>query len=193
MLRIRVLGPAVAAAVLAGGCAPPQSSDRSAAVKAMAGEISALTERVDKLEQTISGDEGTIMALQADMAGYSKATLDPAQRTYARLDANIGTFAVVLTDVRPFADGVRVRLNLGNLTSATFTTATLALKYGRRPPVDYSAWDAWKASLREKKESVTEKLLPNHWNPVQLVLPGIEPKDFGYLEVSMSTNMIQMY
>ena len=129
---------------------------------------------------------------------YSSVQLDPAQRGYGRVDANVGTFAVSLTDVRPFADSVRVRLNVGNLSAATFNGAKLVLKYGRRMPTgsepDFAnALTDWQLGLQTKEESINERLLPGHWNPVQVTLPGIQPKDFGYLEVSVTTNQILMY
>jgi hypothetical protein len=70
--------------------------------------------------------------LHAERYDYMRCADVSAQTVYMCLDANVGTFAVSLADVRPFADGVKIRLNLGNLSSVTFAGATLALKYARR-------------------------------------------------------------
>lgn len=192
MVRTLTLG--FTAAALVGGCAQSQApNDQSAVIKALAARVDELSEQLDKQRQDIDSHAGAITVLQSQVANYSEVVLDPAQRGFGRVDANVGTFAVSLSDVQPFADGVRVRLELGNLSSATFGgTTTLNLKYGRRKPERWQDWAAWNASLREKKEAVTERLLPDHWNPVHVVLPGIEAKDFGYLEVGISTETVYM-
>jgi hypothetical protein len=199
MLRTLTLG--FTAAALASGCAQPQApNDQAAIIKALgtrvqeiSDQLQEVTQQLNKQRQDIDSNTSTTAVLRTEVESYGQATLDPAQRGFARVDANVGTFAVSLNDVQPFADGVRVHLDLGNLSSATFgSTTTLNLKYGKRMPQESQGWPVWKASLREKKETVTEKLLPGHWNPVQVVLPGIEAKDFGYLEVSISTDMVYM-
>jgi outer membrane murein-binding lipoprotein Lpp len=189
------------ASVLLHGCAQPTSSaDQSTAIKSLEGKVLHLSRDVETLSQQNLDAQRRIGALEAQQVSEDShtAVLDPAQPVYMRVDANVGTFAVVMNDVHPFADGVKVRLNLGNLSSATFAGATLELKYGRRlsrfDEPDYATkFQVWSKTLHEKQESVTARLLPGHWNPVQVVLPGIDAKDFGYLQVSMSTNMIAMY
>jgi hypothetical protein len=194
MLRTLAVGFNVAALALVGACVQSQApNDQSAVVKAPASRVQELSDQLDKQRQDIDSITATTNVLQAQVEGYSNVVLDPAKRGFGRVDANVGTFAVSLNDVQPFADGVRVRLSLGNLSSATFGgTTTLNLKYGKRMPQGLQGWDTWKASLREKKEALTERLLPDHWNPVHVVLPGIEAKDFGYLEVGVSTDVVYM-
>jgi hypothetical protein len=199
---IGLLGSALCASVLLYGCAQPTGpGDQTAAIKSLESEVKMLSSYADTLAAQSANALQRIAALETSQQiqqSYTSAVLDPAQTIYLRLDANVGTFGVSLSDVHPFADGVKIRLNLGNLSSAAFGGATLQLKYGRRAP-PYSDPDfasktqAWSKSLRNKQETVIARLLPGHWNPVQIVLPGIDAKDFGYLEVSMSTNMIYMY
>lgn len=190
----------ICASALLCSCAQPAPPDQSAAIQDLKNQIAALNQRLNSADAAIKGHSSGILELQGWRYShdYSSVQLDPAQRGYGRVDAGVGMFAVALTDVRPFADSVRVRLNVGNLSAATFSGAKLTLKYGRRMPngsePDYAAaWSAWSAGIQTKEESITEHLLPAHWNPVQVTLPGIQPKDLGYLEVSISTDQILMY
>jgi Protein of unknown function (DUF3251) len=178
----------------------PPPPGQAEAIQVLKNQVAALIKRLDEDDVKLSGQSSLISQLVAWRYShdYSSVQLDPAQRGYGRVDADVGTFAVSLQDVRPFADSVRVRLTVGNLSAATFSGAKLTLKYGRRMPngsePDYgAALNAWSASLQTKLESITERLLPGHWNPVQVTLPGIQPKDLGYLEVSISTDQIFMY
>jgi hypothetical protein len=183
-------------------CAQPSAPapDQSAAIQDLRNQIAELTKRIDSHDTALKGHSSSLGELLAWRYShdYSSVQLDPAQRGYGRVDADLGAFAVSLADVRPFADSVRVRLTVGNLSAATYSGAKLTLKYGRRMPSgsepDYAtAWNNWNASLQTKEEAITERLLPGHWNPVQITLSGIQPKDFGYLEVSVSTDQILMY
>jgi hypothetical protein len=126
------------------------------------------------------------------------AEFDPAEASYQRIDANVGTFAVSLDDVRPFADGVRVTLKLGNLSSATFNGAKLSLSYNKRMPAQgaenyANEISTWFGSLKTQEQTISSALQPGRWNPVHVVLPAIEPKDFGYLSVSIETDQLSLY
>src|SRR6185436_9025943 len=89
-----------------------------------------------------------------------KAEFDPSESSYQAVDSNLGRFAVSVEDVRQFADGVRIKLNLGNLSSATYNGATIKISYGPRAPTDSNgeSADAWLNSLQEREVPVTTKL-----------------------------------
>jgi hypothetical protein len=42
-----------------------------------------------------------------------------------------------------------------------------------------TSYTAWSSSLKKKDADLTEALLPGNWNPVPVVLPGIDQKNFG--------------
>jgi hypothetical protein len=51
---------------------------------------------------------------------------------------------------------------------------------------------SWQKSLLEKDISFTEELRPRTWNNVNLVLAGVPPQNFGYLELQMETKQIKL-
>jgi Protein of unknown function (DUF3251) len=129
---------------------------------------------------------------------YATASFDPAaDQGFVRLDTELGPFAVSLEDVRPFADGLRVRLHVGNLTSATIVGASLKAKWGPRLPqnatADFTHYEAWHSSLKEQEVRISKNLEPGRWNNVTLALPGTKPEDFGHLELSMETEQISLF
>jgi len=187
-------------------CAGP---DQTAAIASLQSRVSSLEKQlkaVSDVETQLSAQASdnqqkiTLLDLQrsASESQYKAAVLDPASRGYGRIDGGLGSFAVSLEDVRQFADSVKVRLALGNLAAATYSGAKLTVKYGSRAPsvsdpAYFTKQPAWESSLQTKEETVTDRLVPGHWNPVQIVLPGIDTKNLGYLEVSISTDQILMY
>lgn len=138
---------------------------------------------------------------------FKSATFDPASgEGFFRLDTSIGSFAVSVQDVKPHADGVKVRLHVGNLTTATVNGGTFKVKWGlRMPSFDekqdpatggsrfmsedefnktlhvreewFRRYDDWQGSLKEKKLSFTDVLRPASWNSVTLMLPGTQPQN----------------
>jgi hypothetical protein len=83
--------------------------------------------------------------------------LDPASPSYQCIDGILGTFAVSIENVRRFADGVKVTINLGNLSSATHTDSKLNLRYGRRMPDDFAKYDAWETTLQTREVSTQQR------------------------------------
>lgn len=129
---------------------------------------------------------------------YKKASFDPAAAEgFSRLDTSVGSFAVSIQDVKPHADGVVVRLHVGNLTSARVNGGTFKVKWGpRRPPSGEKEWfkafSDWKKNLKETEVKFTQELRPGTWNNVRLALPGIPPAKFGHLELTMKTDRISL-
>jgi len=165
-------------------------------------KLGVLTNRIDKLEKDLRSARIDIGASRFRISNleqqYSTAQFDPASKGFQRVDANFGSFAVSLDDVKQFADGVKVRLNIGNLSSATFAGAKLSLRYGPRQPdpnaENYAdAYSAWSEAVKSKDEDISQEIRPANWNPVQIALPGIAESKFGFLEVKIMTNHIQLY
>jgi hypothetical protein len=149
---------------------------------------------------------------------HAKAAFDPTDTSYQRIDApkGFGSFAISVRDVRDFGDGIRIKLNIGNPSSAGFSNMKLKLTYGPRwhpseaqqPSAGASLAetekameasekrldeiDAWTKSLQTKDVTLTEYVRPAYWTPVLVTLPGIRAAQFGYLDVSIETNVINL-
>jgi hypothetical protein len=58
---------------------------------------------------------------------------------------------------------------------------------------DYATrYEDWSKSLRQKTTDFNDNLRAGTWNSVTLVLPGLPPAQFGYLELSMTTTSISL-
>lgn len=137
------------------------------------------------------------ISLNAMENRYASGWFDPTNDAFQRIDApsGFGSFAVSVTDVRPFSDGVKVTLALGNMSTATYQGVTVTLKYGSRLPGDGAKaedLERWQASLRTKTQTLNTDVRPGSWNRTEIALPGISPSDLGHLEVSLTTNTISL-
>jgi hypothetical protein len=122
---------------------------------------------------------------------YTSAEFDPSDSTFQRINSGVATFAVSVQDVSPFGDGVKLRLELGNLSAASIVGVTLHVTYGPRVPTG-DGFDAWYTNLKKKDAEILDTLVPGSGYPTTVVLPGIEPKNFGYVPVSVDTKTISL-
>ena len=152
------------------------------------------------LESRLSSIMGEMEILKAIAPlTYKSANFDPNDSTFQRIDTGIGTFAISIQDVKPHANGVKVRLHVGNLTTATINGGTLKVQYGPKYPPTEAGWSALAEYFKKNKDKIGEKdikflerLQPGVWNNVTVSLPGISPQELGRLTLSMEITQISM-
>ena len=155
-----------------------------------------LQDKVDALDRRISKLEGAQMQLSTrvgvvegqatkletsqslrDMIDQFKgvAYLSPGSEGYEVIEFSLGTLAVSLEDIRPYANGSRVILDFGNPTSAMVTGISMNLEWGK------SASDA--ATTKTRQLTLTENLRGGAWTKIPVVLEGVPPTDLGFVRV----------
>lgn len=147
----------------------------------------------DSVNKSVNELFGRVMGLELAKDRHKTAVLDPSNtNSFAFVDSPIGTFLVVLQDVSAYADGVRVRLYVGNLTTAAINRVGFKVRWGpRMPKVGDQAMVTWEKSLLEKNIFLTDELRPGSWNNVSLDLAGLPPEKLGYVELEMETTHIR--
>ena len=132
--------------------------------------------------------DATILKWKTEEHDY--AVFNPASSGYARIDTTSGTFLVVVTDFKPYANGYRLGLKVGNPSAARYSDAKLKLKWGK-------PWDAkiqpsseeWEKSLHQAETAIRE-LRPATWNRASVVLSPAVAEDTGYVQISMVTDQV---
>jgi len=154
--------------------------------------------QLEILREELNQVERNVALLKISRDEYNSAVIDPASgEGFIRLDSSVGSFTLSIQDVKPHADGVKIRLEVGNLTSATVNGGTFKVKWGPRMPNPedkdfFALHESWRKGLRETEHEFTDNLRPGAWNKVILTLPGIPPDELGYLEISIETNKISL-
>ena len=172
-------------------CTPPSSPPAPQAepkADALAAKVAGLEERLETVSKIANRADIGVSSLKSR---HQEAEIDPSDPKFQRIDIDVGSFALSVADVTPFGDGVKVKMKLGNLTSASVSDVTLHLTYGPRLG-ESDDFTAWSEKLKSKDAAILTTLLPGSWNPVSVVLPGIEPKNFGYISISMDATTIAL-
>ena len=168
-------------------CDQPAAPTKPQNTQTLEKQIAELKEKVDKLD----GDTKRVeLALDQQKNQYSSIVIDPSVKGYERIDTTAGSFLVMLKDIQPYADGYKLKLSIGNISSAEYSgfalTATWHKSYAK-----YTSED-WSKGGHEKTFNYPEKLLPGSWNTVSLILSPAQKEELEYIEISMSTNQIML-
>ena len=99
---------------------------------------------------------------------------------------------VSLKNVEPYLDGVKVYLEIGNLSSATYAGVVLKVKWGQRMEDFSGEMVDYFRSLRETEISLVDTLKQGSWSKVEFTLAKTKPERFGLLEVTLETNKLSL-
>lgn len=146
-------------------------------LKAMRNDISDLDSRVAMLE--ISKDP------------YKTVVLEPSEKGYQRLDSDCGIFLVSVQEVKPYLDGCKITFHIGNPSAVLYSGFRLKMRWGKRREKGEKISN-WLKQLQEKEQKFTEELKPGWWNKVVVTVSPAKPDQFGYLDLSMETDIVKL-
>jgi len=136
-----------AACQQSGGTAPPTAAAPSSSTTELA-------KKVQDLETELASLRGRVNSL-----GAESAEISTAGDGYGVARTKFGPFVVVGRGVTPHLDGYKVKLAVGNLTSATFHGAKVKVEWG--PPFEAGRFAEYFKNRKEREFSVTS-VLPGH-------------------------------
>jgi predicted oxidoreductase len=122
---------------------------------------------------------------QQMLNGWDKeAYLTPGSEGYSLIKSDLGNLTVSIVNVLPYANGSKITLQFGNLTSATIDGLKTKLEWG---PVDK---DGLPMNEKTKSRDVVfnESLISGSWTNSDVVLEGIPPTDLGFVKLQNVTH-----
>ena len=143
------------------------------------------------MQKDVTDIDSRLAWLEISKESYKTAVLEPSQKGYQRLDSNCGIFLVSVQEVKPYLDGCKITLHIGNPASVTYSGFTLRIRWGKRFEKG-ETFASWQKQLHEKEQKFTEELKPGWWNKVVVTLSPAKPDQFGYLDLSMETDMVKL-
>ncbi len=129
------------------------------------GEVNLLKQQVFRLQTQLTNFTDGSASISTEDKGY-----DIAQTKF-------GSFAVVCRNASPYLDGYKIRLGIGNLTSASFRGAKINVWWGEN----------------SKEFDVTDSFVPGRYTTIEVVLTPAKPEDIKALTVSLEFNTIFLY
>lgn len=135
--------------------------------------VKSLKDSVDRLDREKSFDQ---FIREAESVAY----LTPGSEGYSVIQMDLGHMTVMLHNVQAYANGTRITLRLGNLTSATINGAKAKLEWGRV--------DAKGTPDNDNARSREVSLRAGAWTEVNVALEGVPPAEFGFVRVREMTH-----
>lgn len=184
--------------LLLSGCSESRSQKLEQEITNIQQRMSVFEQKNDFLERNNIRLEAKVDAHEILEHGFKTALLDPSSKGYQRIDTASGFFLISLKDIRPYLNGYKLILHIGNPSSATYSGFTLKTKWGRKfdstqTQSDPSAFDNWEKSLQQKEAPFTEEIKPASWNKIEFIISPAKSEELGYLELSMETNIVKLF
>lgn len=168
-LKIKII--ALGCLVALTGCGQ-STNDQSAKVNALEVQVTALQTELADLKQKVE--------LQQMVSGWDKvAYLTPGAEGYSLVKSDLGNLTVSIVNVRPYANGSKITLQFGNLTSATIDGLKTKLEWG---PVDKDGMPS-NTAAKSREVVFNEPLISGSWTSSDVVLEGIPPTDLGFVRL----------
>jgi hypothetical protein len=160
-------------------CQPSFGFDHDAEVEALRREIEQQRSYLDRVVKDVASSMPSKFAI-----------LDTSDRRYERAEARAGFFLLRCHEVRPYLDGFRVTLDIGNALLTSYDGFKLTVHWG--PPFPYGSHDVndvyrWNASIRTQEIRLADTLLAGKWSRVQFALPRTTADQIRELRVAIET------
>lgn|SRR5574337_1848188 len=134
-----------------------------------------LAEKVRKLQDDFLDLESRVSALEGE-----KALVFTEGQGYGIAKTNFGAFTVSTKGVTPYLDGFKVKLEIGNPTSADFHGATISVSWGRRS----------KGGGNTKEFNVTNQFRSGSWTDIEVALTPAKPEEVKTLLVGIGLDRL---
>ena len=161
---------------------------------------SLLTYKINMLEKEVESNADAIFGLEIRDTMNETIVLDSSTKGYNRIDTEYGYFLISLEEIKPYLDGYKLILDIGNPSTILFKGFKLNAKWGKaynksdwidgKDNENLSPYGRYSKSLKVKSESFTKELKPGYWNRAELIISPAKANELGYLELSMETGAV---
>lgn len=141
--------------------------------------VPVLENKVTELEKRIADLEFQTKLLSDMQSWENVAYLTPGSSGYNVVKMDLGVLTVSISNIQPYANGSRVSLVFGNLTSAAIDGMKAKIEWGS---VDEKGLPNNK-DAKSRDITPTELLQPGTWNKVDVILEGVPPASLGFVRV----------
>ena len=145
----------------------------------LAGEVSSLQQKVVKLQS--SEDSTNLSVAELQIAAAPSAFVSTVDPGYGITKTKFGTFVVMVAGVAPYLDGFKVKLEIGNLTGATFNGGKIKVTWG---------WGA--TSVHSTEFDTTKRFFPGTFTDVEAVLTPATAAGVKNIFVSLKFNQLML-
>lgn len=149
-------------------------------------DIQALKNKINYLEDEVGEIHANLVKSDRSTAYFS-----PESQDFLRLDSNLSSFFVSIKNVKPYADGFKLTLNLGNPNFASFQNVTLNITWGPRITKDVTFLEAEKRK-QTREVKIGRTILPASWNQTEVTIGPATKEDIGSISISIDTPSVAL-
>lgn len=148
-----------------------------------------LESKITDLDSKISSVETQLFTLRLENS--PNAVLSTTTKDYDIINNKLGKFFVSVQDIKKYANGYKIILNIGNPNSVTYLDAKAILKYG--PPYDNKkTFEEWQNSQKSIESAITKPLVPGTWNKVELIAAPAKEEDLGNMYLGLEISRVSL-
>jgi len=200
-------------ALLLVGCSEDQ--DARSRLSKLEAQVSGLETRLATSEDQAKKLSSSLWNVQVEMWSKieteSAAVVDPSSKGYSIARNEYGAFPVIIEDAQTYLDGHKIKLRVGNLTSAAMTDVKLELVYGVRDPAyptrdatlsdadNTKAFQQYLATVEQNKKTrrtltvdAGKDFAPASWNIVEAIISPSKAEDLGRIEVKVKVSGMKL-
>jgi hypothetical protein len=144
-----------------------------------------LSREVSKLQHDFE-----LLDLRVRSLESKEAIVSTEEQGYGIAKTNFGAFTVSVKTVTPYLDGFKVKLTIGNVTSADFNGAKLNVSWG--PPFDTTNPIESIKKMKEKEFSITNKFSSGAFSDVEVALTPAKPDEVKTLNVGIQVDQLSL-
>ncbi len=141
-------------------------------------ETRRIQQKLTELEKKLADVEST-MRIRELLSDRSTAYLTPSDEGYSVISNDLATLTVSLENVAAYANGSRVLLRFGNVTSAAIDGLSVKIEWGS---LDESGRPQ-NERARNKEFTIPRLLRAGSWTSVPIILDGVPPAALGFVRV----------
>lgn len=195
MNRIITAAAIIGMAAGLAGCKP--DAETAEELKSLRSTVTEQAQVIAQLTTTNSKFATDIAKLQGDVLNLKweealapdpkTALLSVTEKGYSVAEMPVGSLLIAVRDVTPYANGVKIKLDIGNPTSATFPGLKLQVAWANAAPGSKT----YDINTYQKKEiSTVGDIKPGLWNTEEIVLAPAKPDQLDYLSITPSASTV---
>lgn len=149
-------------------------------------KLNEANKRIETLEQQVQEIRSAIdeFQRQESLNNFFKdidkfAFLTPGDEGYAAIRFDLGILTMRLADIKPYANGSKITLEIGNTLSARIDGLKMKIEWGKVDDKGLAVNDIAKA----KDIVLNEHLRPGAWTKTSIVLDGVPPSALGFVRL----------
>lgn len=161
-------------------CLPENNSGRDHTV-----EISALEHNISYLQGEVNRlkEVNDLHYREISRMGNSTVELSPATKDFAISRTEYGHLYFSIRDVKKYANGHKVYVQIGNPHTSSFQDVVLKIRYNKAYETGHDFVE-WLGSIKETSYRATVPILAGFWTTYEVVLSPSTDEETGWIEIT---------